>query len=45
VAVLALSAALALPSIRRMRADAVAAGVDDLPPEPHEPHLPGKGAS
>jgi EmrB/QacA subfamily drug resistance transporter len=40
VAVLALAAALGLPSIRRMRADAVAAGVDDLPPEPHEPHLP-----
>ena len=34
VAVLAVVAALALPSARRRHEQAVAAGVDDLPPEP-----------
>ncbi|MFE9190285.1 MFS transporter [Micromonospora sp. NPDC007208] len=40
VAVLAVFAALALPSARRRHEQAVAAGVDDLPPEPVELHLP-----
>ncbi|WP_328654840.1 MFS transporter [Micromonospora sp. NBC_00330] len=40
VAVLAVLAALALPSARRRHEQAVAAGVDDLPPEPVELHLP-----
>ncbi|WP_407664694.1 MFS transporter [Micromonospora tarensis] len=40
VAVLAVLAALALPSARRRHQQAVAAGVDDLPPEPVELHLP-----
>ncbi|WP_247676663.1 hypothetical protein, partial [Micromonospora sp. M51] len=39
VAVLAVFAALALPSARRRHEQAVAAGVDDLPPEPVELHL------
>ena len=34
-------AVLALPSARRRHAEAVAAGIDDLPPEPEELHLPG----
>ncbi|WP_309238739.1 MFS transporter [Actinoplanes aureus] len=40
VGVLAAVAALALPSAHRRHEDAVATGVDDLPPEPGEPHLP-----
>lgn len=40
VAVLAIGAALALPSARRRHDQAVAAGVGDLPPEPVELHLP-----
>ncbi|MET8360035.1 MFS transporter [Micromonospora sp. NPDC005171] len=40
VAVLAVLAALALPPARRRHEQAVAAGVDDLPPEPVELHLP-----
>ncbi|MGW4463520.1 MFS transporter [Micromonospora sp. NPDC004704] len=40
VAVLAVFAALALPSAHRRHQQAVAAGVDDLPPEPVELHLP-----
>ncbi|WP_329107678.1 MFS transporter [Micromonospora sp. NBC_01699] len=40
VAVLAVFAALALPSARHRRQQAVAAGIDDLPPEPVELHLP-----
>jgi len=40
VAVLAIVASLALPGARRRRAQAVAAGIDDLPPAPDEPHLP-----
>ena len=40
VAVLAVAAALALPSARRRHQEAVAAGVRDLPPEPEELHLP-----
>ncbi|GLY05445.1 MFS transporter [Actinoplanes sp. NBRC 101535] len=40
VAVLAIGAALAVPSARRRHEQSVAAGVDDLPPEPVELHLP-----
>jgi MFS family permease len=40
VAVLGVLAALALPSARRRHEQAVAVGVDDLPPEPVELHLP-----
>ena len=40
VGVLAVAASLALPSARRRHEQAVAAGVDDLPPEPVELHLP-----
>jgi EmrB/QacA subfamily drug resistance transporter len=40
VAVLSVLAALAVPSARRRHEEAVAAGVDDLPPEPAELHLP-----
>ncbi|GAB2578876.1 MFS transporter [Paractinoplanes abujensis] len=40
VAVLAIGAALALPSAHRRHEEAVAQGVDDLPPEPAELHLP-----
>jgi EmrB/QacA subfamily drug resistance transporter len=40
VAVLAIVAALVLPSARRRHEQAVATGVDDLPPEPVELHLP-----
>jgi MFS family permease len=40
VAVLAVAAALALPSAHRRHEQAVAAGVEDLPPEPVELHLP-----
>jgi MFS family permease len=40
VAVLAVAAALAVPSARRRHDEAVAAGVSDLPPEPDEIHLP-----
>jgi MFS family permease len=40
VAVLAVLASLALPSARRRHEQAVAVGVDDLPPEPAELHLP-----
>jgi EmrB/QacA subfamily drug resistance transporter len=39
VAVLAVAAALALPSARRRHEEAVATGVEDLPPEPEEIHL------
>jgi MFS family permease len=39
VGVLAVLAALALPSAHRRHQEAVAAGVDDLPPEPEEIHL------
>ncbi|MEV7622095.1 MFS transporter [Actinoplanes sp. NPDC089786] len=39
VAVLAIVAALLVPSARRRHNQAVAAGVDDLPPEPVELHL------
>ncbi|MGX6607679.1 MFS transporter [Micromonosporaceae bacterium Da 78-11] len=42
VAVLAVVAVLALPSARRRHQEAVEAGVDDLPPEPVELHLPGR---
>jgi EmrB/QacA subfamily drug resistance transporter len=41
VAVLAVAAALALPSAHRRHVEAVAAGVGDLPPEPAELHVPG----
>lgn len=41
VAVLAVVAALALPSAQHRREPALAAGIDDLPPEPVEPHVPG----
>ncbi|WP_073260144.1 MFS transporter [Cryptosporangium aurantiacum] len=47
VAVLAIVAALALPSAHRRHEEAVATGVEDLPPEPPEPpelHLPQVGA-
>ncbi|MBB5866932.1 EmrB/QacA subfamily drug resistance transporter [Allocatelliglobosispora scoriae] len=40
VAALAILAALALPSARRRHEQAVSAGVEDLPPEPEELHLP-----
>jgi EmrB/QacA subfamily drug resistance transporter len=40
VATLAIAAALAVPSARRRHEEAVAHGVDDLPPEPEELHLP-----
>ncbi len=40
VAVLAVLASLALPSARHRRAQALAAGVDDLPPAPVELHVP-----
>jgi EmrB/QacA subfamily drug resistance transporter len=40
VAVLAVLASLALPSAHRRHEEAVAAGVQDLPPEPAEIHLP-----
>ncbi|MEU8076411.1 MFS transporter [Catellatospora citrea] len=40
VAVLAVIASLALPSAHRRHEQAVAVGVDDLPPEPAELHLP-----
>ena len=40
VGVLAVGAALALPSAHRRHEQAVAAGVEDLPPEPEELHLP-----
>ncbi|MFG1610167.1 MFS transporter [Actinoplanes sp. NPDC049265] len=40
VAVLAIIAALLVPPARRRHAEAVAAGVSDLPPEPDEIHLP-----
>ncbi|WP_033341566.1 MFS transporter [Catenuloplanes japonicus] len=40
VAVLAIAAALAVPSAHRRHVEAVAHGVDDLPPEPEELHLP-----
>jgi MFS family permease len=40
VAVLAIIAALLVPSARRRHAEAVATGVEDLPPEPDEIHLP-----
>jgi EmrB/QacA subfamily drug resistance transporter len=40
VAILAVAAALALPSARRRHQQAVEAGVADLPPEPEEIHLP-----
>ncbi|MEU8821329.1 MFS transporter [Actinoplanes sp. NPDC048796] len=39
VAVLAVVAALALPSAHRRHEEAVATGVEDLPPEPEELHL------
>ena len=39
VAVLAVLASLALPSAHRRHEQAVAAGVQDLPPEPAELHL------
>ncbi|XVU21368.1 MFS transporter [Actinoplanes sp. CA-054009] len=39
VAVLAVAAALALPSARRRHEEAVETGVADLPPEPEELHL------
>ncbi|MBM2614152.1 MFS transporter [Actinoplanes sp. LDG1-06] len=44
VAVLAVVAALALPSAHRRHEEAVSAGVGDLPPEPAELHLPGRHA-
>jgi MFS family permease len=40
VAVIAVGAAMALPSARRRRQEAVDAGVEDLPAEPQELHLP-----
>ena len=40
VAVLAVVASLALPSARHRRQAALAAGIDDLPPEPVELHVP-----
>jgi EmrB/QacA subfamily drug resistance transporter len=40
VAALAIAAAIALPSARRRQEQSIAAGVDDLPPEPVELHLP-----
>lgn len=40
VAVLAVVAPLALPSARHRRAQALAAGIDDLPPARIEVHLP-----
>ncbi|BBH70034.1 MFS transporter [Actinoplanes sp. OR16] len=40
IAVLAIVAALLVPSARRRHEQSVAAGVDDLPPEPVELHLP-----
>ncbi|MGK5683707.1 MFS transporter [Actinoplanes sp. URMC 104] len=40
VAVLAIAAALALPSAHRRHEEAVASGVGDLPPEPAELHVP-----
>ncbi|MEU4240545.1 MFS transporter [Actinoplanes sp. NPDC026619] len=43
VAVIAVAAALALPSARRRHDQAVAAGVGDLPPEPAELHVPHLG--
>jgi hypothetical protein len=33
--VAAILAAIAAPSMRRLRADAAAAGIDDIPDEPH----------
>jgi EmrB/QacA subfamily drug resistance transporter len=44
VAVLAVLAALALPGAHRRHEEAVDAGVDDLPPEPAEIHVPHLGA-
>ena len=44
VAVLAIAAALALPSARRRHEEAVETGVGDLPAEPAEIHLPGTRA-
>jgi len=43
VAVLAIVASLALPAAHRRHEEAVALGVDDLPPEPVELHLPHRG--
>jgi EmrB/QacA subfamily drug resistance transporter len=40
IAVLAVAAALAVPSARRRHQQSVDAGVDDLPPEPVEVHIP-----
>jgi EmrB/QacA subfamily drug resistance transporter len=40
VAVLAVAAALMVPSARRRHEEAIAAGVGDLPPEPEQLHLP-----
>jgi hypothetical protein len=40
VAVLAVIAALALPSAHRRHDEAVVVGVEDLPPEPEKLHLP-----
>ncbi|MEU4690004.1 MFS transporter [Actinoplanes sp. NPDC023714] len=45
IAVLAIVAALAVPSARRRHEQSVAAGVDDLPPEPIELHLPHRAHS
>jgi len=44
VAVLAVAAALALPSLRRRHDEAVETGVADLPAEPEELHLPHRHA-
>jgi EmrB/QacA subfamily drug resistance transporter len=40
VAVMAVVAAIALPSAHKRHEQAVAAGIEDLPPEPQEIHLP-----
>ncbi len=40
VGVLAVLAALSLPAARRLRHETVDAGVEDLPPEPEQDHLP-----
>ena len=40
VGLLGVAAALALPAARRRHEEAVAKGIDDLPPEPDEIHLP-----